>query len=85
MIKLSENKTSLVNLHHLISALDEVRYLINQYSIDNPGPAYTHFEYVKPTMISVQFDRTIIVEALKKQEEKYINSLASLGIDATEE
>lgn len=85
MIKLSENKTSLVNLHHLISALDEVRYLINKYSINNPGPAYTHFEYVKPSMISIQFDRVIIVEALKKQEQIYVQRFAELGIDATEE
>lgn len=82
MIKLSENKTALVNLDGTIKALETVKHLIDKYSEDKPGPAYCVFDYVTVEHSKVQFGREIIVEALEKQKEKLVTYLASLGIDA---
>lgn len=82
MIKLSENKTSLVNLKVTIEAIGKIQYLINTYSEDKPGPAYCCFDYVSVDYSKVQFNRKIIVEALEKQKEELVVYLANLGIDA---
>ena len=80
MIKLSENRTALINLGHTIDAIEELEKLILQYSEDKPGPAYCNFEYVGP-VTKVQFDRSIIVVALKAQRQKLVDYLAGLGIE----
>ena len=82
MIKLSENRTALVNLKLTIDALDELNLLIDFYKQDKPGPAYCTFEYVDTYARKVQFDRAVIVEALIAQKERLTTYLEELGIDA---
>jgi hypothetical protein len=83
MIKLSENRTALVNIPITIKAIDDFDYLINYYSVDKPGPAYCTFKYVDgPGESSVQIDRHTIVVALTLQRQKLVDYLATLGIEA---
>lgn len=82
MIKLYDNLISLQNLHNTIGELQNIDYLIEFYSVDKPGPAYTSFSYVNSKTVEVQIDRKIIVEALKAQRQKLVDYFASLGIDA---
>lgn len=83
MIKLSENKTSLVNLNSTIKAVDSLDYLIKEYQQDHKvGPAYCNLEYVANDHSKVQIDRKIMVVALQSQRQKLVDYLASLGIDA---
>ena len=82
MIKLSENRTALVNISITIKAIDDFDDLINYYSIDKPGPAYCTFKYVDgPDQVDTQFDRKIIVTALEAQRQKLVDYLATLGIE----
>lgn len=83
MIKLEDHRTSLVNLKGTIEALEDIDKLIEFYSVDKPGPAYTEFHYVdnliKP---QVQFERSIMVTALRHQRQRLADYLATLGIEA---
>lgn len=81
MIKLSENRTALMNLNVTIQAIEKINKLIVTYSEDKPGPAYCNFEYVDNGVENVQFERKIMVEALKKQREYFSDYMKSLGID----
>ncbi len=85
MIKLSENKGALKNLDTTIAALETLDYLIKKYKEGKVGPAYCEFDYVDTDHSSVQFDRSIMVEALTKQRQVLVDYLATLGIDANEE
>jgi hypothetical protein len=83
MIKLSENRTALINIPLTIKAIDDFDDLINYYSVDKPGPAYCTFKYIDGTgESSVQIDRPTVVETLKSQRQKLVDYLASLGIEA---
>lgn len=82
MISLSENATALINLKGTIEAVRRLDMLIETYSKDLPGPAYTSFSPVGSTPIEVQFDRPIAVTALKAQRALLTDYLAGLGIDA---
>jgi hypothetical protein len=83
MIKLSENRTALVNIPITIKAIDDFDDLINYYSVDKPGPAYCTFKGIDgPGEISVQIDRPIMVETLKLQRQKLVDYLVTLGIEA---
>lgn len=82
MIKLSENKTALMNMEGLLRALDSVDYLIETYEEQKPGPAYCKFEYVAEGHSKVQFDRDIILQALRSKRAVLVEHLAYLGIDA---
>lgn len=83
MIKLSGNRTQLINLKVTIDALDEFDTLIKYYSVDKPGPAYCKFSYVDGIgECSVQIDRSIIVPTLQAQRQKLVDYLATLGIEA---
>jgi len=81
MIKLSENKTALVNLGSTIKALDSLDYLIAEYSQDKVGPAYCEFNYVAVDHKKVQIDRKIIVKALKEQRQVLVDYLNTLSIE----
>ena len=81
MIKLSEHRTALINLGNTIDAIEEIDLLINRYSEDKPGPAYCNFEYMGPVN-KVQFDRSIILVALKAQRQRLVDYLETLGIEA---
>ena len=81
MIKLSEKKTALCNLGGTISALDSLDYLITKYSEAKAGPAYCQFEYVDSDHAKVQFDRSIIVKALKEQRQKLVDYMNTLNIE----
>lgn len=83
MIKLSENKTALLNLNLTIKALESVDYLIKEYQQDKVGPAYCTLEYVAIDHSRIQFDRKIMVTALQSQRQKLVEYLAELGIDAS--
>jgi hypothetical protein len=84
MIKLSENKTALINLESTISALENIAELIKMYEVDKPGPAYCLFKYAEGIPVAeVQFDRQIMVDALYAQRLVLIDYLANLGIDAS--
>lgn len=85
MIKLSENKVALKGLNTTISALETLDYLIKEYKQAKLGPAYCKFDYVATDHSSVQFDRSIMVEALTKQRQVLVDYLANLGIDANGE
>lgn len=82
MIKLSEHKISLRNLHTTIAAIESFNFLIDHYSVDKPGPVYAQFKYVPADHTDVQFDRKIMVKALVEQREKLYDHMESLGIDA---
>ena len=83
MIKLSENRTALINIPITIKAIDDFDYLINYYSVDKPGPAYCTFKGIDgPGESSVQIDRPTIVVALTLQRQKLVDYLATLGIEA---
>jgi len=83
MIKLSENRTALINIPLTIKAIDDFDYLINYYSVNKLGPAYCTFKYIDgPGEISVQFDRHTIIETLKSQRQKLVDYLVTLGIEA---
>lgn len=81
MIKLSKNRNALINLGVTVDALEEIDKLIARYSEDKTGPAYCSFEYIGPVN-KVQFDRQIIITALKAQRQKLVDYLAGLGIEA---
>lgn len=82
MIKLSEHRTSLINLKFTIDALENIDTLIKWYSKDKPGPAYCEFSHVDgPGKVSIQFDRNIIIAALNAQRESLVNYCATLGIE----
>lgn len=83
MIKLSDNRTSLINLAMTIEALDRIDRLITEYSEDKVGPAYVNFEYVDPSNPPrVQINRPIMVAALKAQRLVLTDYLYTLGIEA---
>lgn len=83
MIKLSENRAALINLGITIAALDGVDQLIKHYSLDKPGPAYCVFTQVDgPGEVKVQLDRSIVLNALQQQRQKFVEALALLGIEA---
>lgn len=81
MVKLSDNRTALINLGTTIGAIEDLDKLIKLYSEDKPGPAYCNFEYHGP-ITKVQFNRSIIVVALKAQRQHLVDYLATLGIEA---
>lgn len=81
MIKLSENRTALCGLPITISALERIDKLIESYDDGKVGPAYVKFDYISMDD-TVQIDRKIMVEALKKQRQVLVVYLATLGIDA---
>lgn len=85
MIKLSENKTALMNLTGTIEAIETLDYLIKEYKQLKVGPAYCKLDYVPVSRSNVQLDRNIMVEALTKQRQVLVDYLATLGIDANEE
>lgn len=87
MIKLADNRTSLINLGVTIKALEDIDQLIKEYNTDSPGPAYVNFEYVIDygSLLhthQVQFDRSVMVTALKAQRKILADHLATLGIEA---
>lgn len=82
MISLKDNRTALYNLSGTIEAIGKLDYLIEFYGEDKPGPAYATFSYVKHVENTVQFDRKIIVDALKAQRKTLVDYMATLGIDA---
>ena len=82
MIPLTDNRIALMNLGLTIRTLDELEELIEYYSEDKPGPAYLHIDCGPIRRYEVQLDRPFIVEALKKQRDKRVEYLATLGIDA---
>ena len=85
MIKRSENRTALLNLHNTIEALEKLKELDAYYSEPKPGPAYVTFNHTYVgEMVNAQIDRAIMIECLEKQIERLENYLATLGIDATE-
>lgn len=83
MIKLSENKVSLCGLPVTIAALERLNVLIEKYADDKLGPAYVKFEYIAMDD-TVQIDRSIMVEALKKQRQIIVDYLEKLGIEVDE-
>lgn len=85
MIKLSENKTALMNLTGTIEAVGTLDYLIKWYKQIKVGPAYCKLDYVSINHCNVQLDRNIMVEALTKQRQVLVDYLATLGIDANDE
>lgn len=82
MIKLEDHRVALINLKYTIDALETIDILIDEYSIDKPGPAYVEFKNLFGAPVSTQFDRTIMVEALKSQRQKLVGYLETLGIEA---
>ncbi|UZS00834.1 hypothetical protein [Pseudomonas phage vB_PsaM_M1] len=82
MIKLSDNKTALVNLHGTIKALESLDYLIKEYQQDKAGPAYCQFNYVATDHSNVQIERSVMVDALQAQRERLVEYFYKLGIDA---
>lgn len=83
MVKLSENRTALINLGTTIAAIDELDTLIKFYSVDKPGPAYCSFTHVDgPGEVKVQIDRKLMVPTLQAQRQKLVDYLATLGIEA---
>ena len=82
MIKLSDNKTALVNLNKTIEAIETLEYLIKEYSVAKAGPAYCKFNYVSSDHSEVQINRAIMVVALKSQRQHLVDYLEKLGIDA---
>ena len=82
MIKLSDKRIELVNLKSTIQAIDDLDSLIKQYSENKPGPAYVTFTMVEGYgSINVQFDRAIILVALKAHRAKLVEYMADLGIE----
>ena len=83
MISLEEHRTALINLRGTIEAIEDIDKLIAFYSVDKPGPAYCEFHYVEGiSKPEVQFDRSLMVMALKSQRQKLVDYLATLGIEA---
>lgn len=85
MINLQEHRIALINLRHTIEALETIRSLIEKYNQNLPGPAYCKFLGGRAGGggdTTVQFDRVIAVEMLKKQEQSLVDYLAALGINA---
>lgn len=82
MISLKLNKTALYNLSGTIEELERLDNLIEVYGEDKVGPAYVTFKYVNGGDCHAQFDRKIIVDALKAQRKTLVDYLANLGIDA---
>ena len=84
MLNLSENYTALVNLKVTLDALEHLRALIDLYSEDKPGPAYVRFVLPQTNSAkAVQFDRPVIITALRAQEKQLVDYLGTLNIDAT--
>ena len=87
MIKLSENRVALLNLHGTIEALEKFKELHEYYSENpsSPGPAYVTFRFTKVgNLVDAQIDRAIMVKCLKDQIARLEDYLATLGIDAKE-
>lgn len=86
MIKLNEKKNSLLGIEKTIGALENIDGLIKIYSEPKPGPAYVTFEYFGSVgkNPSVQFERSIMITALRSQRENLVKALAKLGVDASE-
>ena len=82
MLKLSENKTALINLDSTIRALENLDFLINTYKEDKPGPDYCIFDYQPSEQANVQFDRQIILVALNSQRNNLVEYLKTFNIDA---
>ena len=83
MIKLNDNRTALTNLKATIDAIDQLDFAIGYFSVEKPGPAYAQFSQIDgPGKVDVQFDRSVIVPALKEQRRKLSDYLATLGIEA---
>jgi|TARA_R110000782_G_C14700428_1_gene402054 flavodoxin len=80
MISLKDNRTALLNLRGTIQALESLDMLIDNYSVDLPGPAYAVFESGNSINTRVQFDRRTIVIALKAQRAELAENLLTLGI-----
>lgn len=83
MIKLSENKVALCSLPLTISALERLDKLIEKYADEKLGPAYVKFDYISMND-TVQINRKIMVEALKKQRQIIVDGLEELGIEVDE-
>lgn len=82
MIKLSENRTLLLNLGATIHELDDIATLIGYYSTDKPGPAYCTFTNVQGFgELMIQLDRKIMVLALRQQKQSLLDALTALGIE----
>ena len=80
MIKLKDNRVALLNLGNTIKAIDQLDDLILIYSEPKPGPAYVAFEYLDSPM-TTQIDRSIMLVALNAQRAKFVEYMASLGIE----
>lgn len=81
MISLKTHKTSLVNLHVTIKALETLDELIACYNEDKPGPAYVTFT-ISGMNTDVQLQRPLAVGVLNQQRQSLVDYLATLGIEA---
>lgn len=81
MIALSKHRGALANLGRPLEALQTLDDLIAYYTVDKPGPAYLKVKYAcgEP---DIQIDRQFMIEVLKNQRAKFVEYLATLGIDA---
>lgn len=82
MITLKDHRIALHNLPLTIAALENLDDLIENYSVPLPGPAYVIFDSFRTGDTRVQFDRGIMVYALKSQRAKLTEYLETLGIIA---
>lgn len=83
MIKLSENKVSLCDLPFTIAALERLDKLIETYADEKLGSAFVKFDYISMDD-TIQINRKIMVEALKKQRQIIVDGLEELGIEVDE-
>ena len=82
MIKLSENRTALLNLGVTIAEIEKLVNLIEIYSLEIPGPAYCTFEtHTSSGVVDVQLSRKIIVPALEAQLQQLVDYMATVGIE----
>lgn len=82
MIKLSENRTALLNLNITIKAIENFDNLIQKY-VDFAGPVCIKINN-SGSDHNVQFDSDILVAALQDQRARLVEYMASLGIDANQ-
>ena len=80
MIKVSEHRTDLMNLHVTLKAIEQLENLIDYYNIGQPGPAYLQIRHAMGEP-NIQIDRAFMIDALENQRRKLIDYLADLGID----
>ena len=85
MINLENNKTALINLNVTITALDDVQKMIRYCDATvSKAPISCNFEpKFTGLTATIQFDRSIMLYALIEQQNRIIDYLASLGIEAT--